>query len=1042
MNLLLIDDTILDIQIFINGINDKTKYVTYNYENTFEEIENKISELTVDEFNIIGFVFCDRHINTQIFLEYEFFNKSEKILNFMKHLIEKYKIKIIDFLACNLLLYAEWKEYFELLNKMFDIAIRASNDKTGNLISGGDWILETTNINIKDIYFNDKINLWKNVLDYLNPIIMNILTDETTNNMYISGKSEYGNDGSETSYIYKLTNYSLLNDKFVDKKIINICIGDNNQVMLLTDEKYNNLYCIGNNNDNMFGITNNFNIFLFENICMSPLSDIILNKKITTISCGSNHTAIIDSNNVLYVCGSNENGKAGLGNKSKVTTFTKIDSLAGISINVNCGNDATAVITNELVDNLYTCGNNNCGKLGNGTTDDQDEFCKLELNKKVINAKFGAYHLIMTTNELVNNFYVCGSNSIGQFGNDTLDGDTHPTFTNVSINNKNIFDIYAGQMTSIVLTTELINNMYVTGYNTNGGFGLENPNDIIQKFTRVKTDTKIIKTGYSLYTNNAMIGTSFNKLYSAGTNNFGELGTQKQIYNNFTEIIFNKNIDKILCSNNASFVLSDEPKNNFYVCGGNTNTTFGSIDPSIFNKTKFNKTVLKSLVGYNNSFYITNEPDNNLYYCGYNFESRTQFFNNKITLFKSPSIYKKKVIDISLGNYHCVILTNELKNNIYGIGNSHYGLPTSNTEYSFQNIGLSESSHLYNKRIIKISCGPYFTHAITSDYKLYSTGVNDNGQLGLGDRINRTNFETTMSNVIDVSAGNTGTLILTNASPNLYSCGCDIFGELGRGKGSGYIQTTFFLLSHSALANKKIIGIYASYFYSYVLTSDETNNCYSSGYNGCGQLGLNDTNNRSTFTLVQNALLNKKVTSVNTYSYSAVVTTSEKINNIYVCGTDATGLLGLNNHNLDKNPYYTTFQKVTTFGYNLIKINNYQFTKKMYLNVPIDITIYSVLYDIDLNLENISIAEERITFHGNSNTLVKSYKITPFLTTFDKHVSFTIYPYTKSFEIYITVNSIDYLATTDKSNFIYYKFKDNITIYTKKTGIINVYFIY
>ena len=1037
MNLLLIDDTIMDIKIFTDSINDKTKYVIYNYNNTFEEITDKISELSVDVFEIIGFVFYDNHSNEQLFLEREYFKQSDKILDFIKNLIELYKIKIIDFLACNLLKYPSWNTYFALLDKLYSVKIRASNDRTGNLIMGGDWILETSNVNIKNIYFTDKILLWKNVLDFSGSTCINILTNDITKNLYISGRDYNGIDGTNSSFIKNLLNYSEINDKFINTKIINMDVGPANQIMIITDEIENNLYCAGNNTENMLGYSNNYNTFLFQNVCLSPLDKILLNKKIVKVSCGINHTGIIDSNNVLYMCGSGSNGQLGLGSKIKTSTFEIIDSLARISTNVNCGNLTTAVITNEPVDNLYTCGDNFYGQLGNGTITDQNEFQKLELNKKVINAKFGSYHLMIITNEIKNNLYMCGSNVIGQYGNNTIDDDKHPTFTNIIINNRFVSDIYAGQLSSIILTNEFINNMYVTGHNPSGSFGLNNVNTV-RKFTRVRINQGITKFGYTLYSYSGMICTTNNKLYSAGDNNYGELGISQRYTSKFTEILFNKTINKIICGNGASFVLSNEHKNNLYVCGGDSNTTFGATNISIFNRTKFDKKILKSVVGGLNSNFITDEPYNNLYYSGYDTESSysSSIINNKFTLYKSPNIYNKKVVDVSVGSFHCVILTNELQNNIYGIGYSSFGLPSSNMQYSFQNIGLSPSSNLYNKQIIKISCGSYFTHAIASDNKLYSTGSNESGQLGLGHQNNKTNFELAKTNVIDVAAGFQGTLILTNEeSNNFYSCGCDVFGELGRNKGQYYIQPDFFpisLLPGSVIHNKKIINIYMGYYYSYIISSEASNNCYSSGCNDSGQLGLNNTLNRSTFTLVQNSLLNKTVTSANTYQSSVIVTTSEKTNNVYTCGSDNTGSLGLNNQNITGNTYQTTFQNISTFGDDVVRCTAYQFSKKIYLTVPVDIAIYSPT-NADLNIIETSIS--LFPFQ-------KSYLITPSLSTFDKHISFSVRPYTNSFRISIIVNSTEYIGTTDNTYVIYYKFEENIiTVYTKMTGTVRIYYV-
>ena len=1041
MNVLLIDDAIADLNIFTNGINDKTKYIIYNYGNTFVEIKNKVDELMLDTFDTLGFVFYDNHMDMQMFLESQFFKQSDKILEFIKNLVEIYKVKTIDFLACNLLNYPSWKDYFALLNKSFGVDVRASNDKTGNIVSGGDWILETSNVNIFDIYFTDKIKLWNHVLDFSNQKCIIATTNELTQNIYISGTDNYSVTGTETSYISKLKNYSELNEDFVDKKIISVCVGYNNEIFILTDEPKNNLYGCGVNQSNMFGIENEPNIIKFQNICLSDLSNVIFDKKIIVVSCGYEHTGIIDSNNILYMCGNNSTGHLGLGHNTNVSLFTKINSMDRKAINVICGYRTTAVITNEEIDNLYTCGLNNQGQLGIGSTENTNTFQKLELNKKVLDAKYGYYHLIMITNETKNNYYVCGKNDVGQFGNGQMNYSTHSSFENINIDNKYIREIYAGDTSSIVLTNGSKNNMYVAGYDSNGYFGLGFSNAYFQNFTKVSTNDKIDLAGFGPAMTHSFICSSTNSLYSSGNNQYGQLGlaSSTSSIKRFEEIKFNKKIKKIICCMNMTFVITSELNNNLYICGGTNNLSFGSVRVSIFNKSKFDKKVMKSIASVQNIMCITDEPYNNLYYTGKNLELSISKYENKFTLFKSPNIHKKKITNVSAGLWHCVLLTNELKNNIYGIGYSCFGLPSSSVQYKFQNIGLSTDSNLFDKQIIKISCGSYFTHVITSDNKLYSTGQNSYGQLGLNDRIDKTNFETLNNDVIDVSAGQSHSLIITNAlKNNCFSCGLNGSGELGINGNTNDIQQTFTNVNtsqNSLLYDKKVVNIYAGYSVSFVLTSDSSNNLYSCGFNNAGQLGLNNTTNKNKFTLVQHTLAGKSITGVNLYLSCSAVTTSETTNNFYVCGEDNGGILGLSDDdNISNGTYYSTFQNIESFGDKIISFNTYQHNKKIYVNVPIDINIYSTEIDAELKVEEI---ESEVI----PDTFVKTYEILPSLSKFDKYISFTIKAYSVTFTIYFTVNSVDYLVTTDKTQFVYYKTDDNIKIYTKMSGTLKILFI-
>ena len=89
-------------------------------------------------------------------------NLSENVL-FVKRLIQQFSLENIDFLGCKVLLYNEWKQYLDLLQND-SLVIGASDDDTGNIKYGGDWIMENTMENIQHIYFNEDLSNYVSLL--------------------------------------------------------------------------------------------------------------------------------------------------------------------------------------------------------------------------------------------------------------------------------------------------------------------------------------------------------------------------------------------------------------------------------------------------------------------------------------------------------------------------------------------------------------------------------------------------------------------------------------------------------------------------------------------------------------------------------------------------------------------------------------------------------------------------------------------------------------------------------------------------------------
>jgi hypothetical protein len=84
--------------------------------------------------------------------------------DFVAGLVNHYGVTALDLMACALYSDANWKYVIDTLSTGLGITIRASLDNTGAVESGGNWVLETSGVNLTTVYFTEEIYKWKYVL--------------------------------------------------------------------------------------------------------------------------------------------------------------------------------------------------------------------------------------------------------------------------------------------------------------------------------------------------------------------------------------------------------------------------------------------------------------------------------------------------------------------------------------------------------------------------------------------------------------------------------------------------------------------------------------------------------------------------------------------------------------------------------------------------------------------------------------------------------------------------------------------------------------
>ena len=166
-NIIVFFSHIKDKQILINSLNQDTSYIEYDNNTT----SDTLLQLVTNETEYIGLLYHHYGYNNIPFFNHDYNRKfcccdnnylgnftliRTQFIKLICDLKEKNSNMIIDLLTCNVndVLFIE-----ELIK--IKLVVRYSTNPAGNL---SDWVQESHNINIRNIYFNENIELWDHLL--------------------------------------------------------------------------------------------------------------------------------------------------------------------------------------------------------------------------------------------------------------------------------------------------------------------------------------------------------------------------------------------------------------------------------------------------------------------------------------------------------------------------------------------------------------------------------------------------------------------------------------------------------------------------------------------------------------------------------------------------------------------------------------------------------------------------------------------------------------------------------------------------------------
>jgi alpha-tubulin suppressor-like RCC1 family protein len=533
-NIILIDNNVPEFMTFYNACNDNTYPIVYSTDSSRDSILGVLNKF--DTIERLSLCFVNNYNNK--FLNNQFMIDNDNT-DFIISLIQKYDIKNIDYLGCELLNQENWKNYFEYIKNNANVIVGASNDKTGNLKYGGDWIMESTSEDIQNIYFNSSILNYSYLLDFgdLNLVI------NSSGILFGTGYGGFGGLGLSTDTgvknLYTQITQVSGSTGFYSKKIKKTSNGVYSTHAITTDSL---LYCSGMNDKGQLGVgttADTRNIFT-QAIFTSGGSN-LSNILIAGVECGgstsSNFTIALDLNGKIYGTGSNSSGQFGNGTTTDQSTFslntnTIVNNL--IIKQIACGGSHTMIITYD--GKLYGSGYNSYGQLGLGNTTNVNVFTQAYLPNSAIPVQVACGANFTYVVDTYGNLYTTGVNNYGQLGL----GDTtnRSSFVLVSTFPGNATLKFAcGDNHGIIVTTN--NNLYATGINDKGQLGLASNYSQTTSFINITTNGSSFPVGVgyianvfcNMYSSHLLTYTGY--LYGTGRNNWGQLAVNSNYTANF-----------------------------------------------------------------------------------------------------------------------------------------------------------------------------------------------------------------------------------------------------------------------------------------------------------------------------------------------------------------------------------------------------------------------------------------------------------------------------------------------------------------------------
>jgi alpha-tubulin suppressor-like RCC1 family protein len=509
-----INNNVPDINTFIDGIKDTVIIINNNLIDKYD--------LNVD---IIGCVWHNDRIDipfgsTELTIDnYTFTYFKKELFDYL----QLYNNITVDLITCYLDDPLFLSEVEIIKNNLNNINIEYSLDATGNI--NGNWIMESNNSSILDIYFNGLIKDYKYILGNGGDHTAIIAEDGT---VWTFGKNTYGQLGNNSTTDSNIP-VQVVVDTFGTALTgaFSVSCGSLYTAVLKND---GTVWTFGRNSSGQLGTGGYVSTTIAAPTGMGDIK---------ALACGGDHTMVLKEDGRVFGCGTNSSGHLGLGDNSTRLSFVQVTDISNNAMAIGCGQSHTLVTKNDGT--VWTFGANYKGQLGDNTFTDRNLPVQAVGITNAIAATGGNAHSLILKGD--GTVWAFGNNAQGQLGDGTNTDRRVPTQVPLFAG---AAEIACGALFSLVRKSD--DTVWAVGSNGNGQLGNDSTSSTstpvqVEDSTGNISDILTVSCGFY----HSVVLKNDKTVLAFGKNTTGQLGdgtnTDRSIATNIT---FGQNVVNIM----------------------------------------------------------------------------------------------------------------------------------------------------------------------------------------------------------------------------------------------------------------------------------------------------------------------------------------------------------------------------------------------------------------------------------------------------------------------------------------------------------------